>query len=46
MIVPTCANVRSHGITKFRGYLSRVEHGVSDIRAEPTIVEPHPPHLL
>lgn len=39
MINADLRNVRSHGITKFRGYLSRVEHGVTDIRAEPSIVE-------
>ena len=45
MINADLRNVRSHGITKFRGYLSRVEHGVSDIRAEPTIVRTAPAAL-
>lgn len=45
MINADLRNVRSHGITKFRGYLSRVEHGVSDIKAEPTIVKTAPATL-
>lgn len=46
MISADLRNVRSHGITKFRGYLSRVEHGVTDIRAEPTIVKTAPSALV
>src|SRR5699024_4241961 len=45
MISADLRNVRSHGITKFRGYLSRVEHGASDITAEPTIVKTAPATL-
>lgn len=42
MINSDLRNVRSHGVTKFRGYLSRVEHGVTDIKAEPTITATAP----
>ena len=45
MINADLRNVRSHGITKFRGYLSRVEHGASDIKAEPTIIRTAPSAL-
>ena len=46
MISADLRNVRSHGITKFRGYLSRVEHGASDITAEPTIAKTAPATLV
>ncbi len=46
MIHADLRNVRSHGITKFRGYLARVEHGASDIKAEPTIVKTAPGTLV
>lgn len=45
MLAADLRNIRSHGITKFRGYLSRVEHGVTDIRAEPVIVHTAPSTL-
>lgn len=45
MIAADLRNIRSHGITKFRGYLSRVEHGVSDIQAEPSIERTAPSTL-
>lgn len=46
MIHADLRNVRSHGITKFRGYLARAEHGASDIKAEPNIVKTAPGTLV
>lgn len=37
MIQSDLRGIRTHGLTKFRGYLKRVELGGSDIKAEPTL---------
>lgn len=46
MINSDLRGVRSHGMTKFRGYLKRVELGGSDIKAEPEITQTAPSTMV
>lgn len=46
MLTSDLRGIRSHGLTKFRGYLARVEHGATDIKAEPVITKTAPSTLV